>query len=643
MKAALLLIDLQHDYLDAQGLEPSAGSIVEGARELLEACRAAGIPVYHVWTSVSREGDDRRMPHWRAQQRWQCVKGTHGHATPEKLRPVDGEQIIEKAYFSAFSSGTLETLLAAEKVEILILAGVHLHACVRETAIQAYERGFQCWIARDATGSDDAVHAAISLRYLECRVARLGWGTEILRAIMGEEIPPQAKARQTETLIAHSTARARLAWRDWTGSQLADRVAAVERLAACVERDGESLAMQTARDTGKPIAFARVEAEKAAVLARSVARHWNDAADHGNGVFTRTRSLGVIGVITPWNNPLLIPLGKIVPALIFGNAVVWKPAPPASRLAERLQTLMLQAGLPADIVSVITGDHQHAAALMADPELDAVSLTGGSLAGYSAQEICARRRIPLQAELGGNNGAIVWPDADLRDAAKQIAAGAFGMAGQRCTANRRAIVHESCREEFVRLVREECVALPWGDPLLAETRVGPLVHRLARDRVAALLERSVRDMDEVFVDRLEPDLQPSSADTNFLGAWYPPSIVRCENPNHEIVQEETFGPVLVVQTARDWGHAMALLNGVRQGLSAALFSSSLRLANVFLHEARAGILKVNRSTADAEAGIPFGGWKHSGIGPPEHGACNREFHTRSQTLYLSGVPGIFIT
>jgi acyl-CoA reductase-like NAD-dependent aldehyde dehydrogenase len=125
---------------------------------------------------------------------------------------------------------------------------------------------------------------------------------------------------------------------------------------------------------------------------------------------------------------------------------------------------------------------------------------------------------------------------------------------------------------------------------------------------------------------------PPSCD-GFDDRWYPPTIACCEDPDHELVQEESFGPILVLQTAADPEQAMALLNGVRQGLVGALFSSSQELVERFLREARAGILKVGRSTADAEVDVPFGGWKGSGIGPPEHGDFDLDFYTRPQAVY----------
>ncbi|MFN7286729.1 MAG: aldehyde dehydrogenase family protein, partial [Verrucomicrobiota bacterium] len=286
-----------------------------------------------------------------------------------------------------------------------------------------------------------------------------------------------------------------------------------------------------------------------------------------------------------------------------GNAVVLKPSPLAGAVADYLADLVEPRGL----VQVVHGGAAVARQLMEDPLVDGVALTGSEQAGFAARVICAQRAIPLQAELGGNNAAIILGDADLPAAAAAVAEGAFGFSGQRCTANRRAIVLRSILPEFLRLLQSQL------------RPVGPLISQDHYQHVAAMVERSGG---VIFQGE-----QPAEPDT------YPATVILCEDPSAEIVQEETFGPVLVVQPADDFGHALQLCNGVRQGLAAALFSQCPEHQARFLEQARAGILKLNLTTADADAEAPFGGWKASGIGPPAHGRSNREFYTRTQAVY----------
>ena len=247
------------------------------------------------------------------------------------------------------------------------------------------------------------------------------------------------------------------------------------------------------------------------------------------------------------------------------------------------------------------------------------------MAGWAAQEICARRRIPLQAELGGNNAALVWTGADLERAAGQVARGAFVFAGQRCTANRRAVVSDALFDEFLEKVAAAVADLRWGDPFDPDTEVGPMVSEEARDRVAA----AVADASAQGARLLTPHGRPPPT----AGAWHPPTLVVEAPPESAIVQEETFGPVLVLQRARSFEEALELANGVRQGLVAALFSGPGPWRERFDGAARAGILKWDAATADADASAPFGGWKSSGVGPPEHGPGDVEFYSRLQAVY----------
>jgi len=278
------------------------------------------------------------------------------------------------------------------------------------------------------------------------------------------------------------------------------------------------------------------------------------------------------------------------------------------------------------LLQVLCGSDQTARQLMAAS--DAVTISGSLKAGRAAQEICATYHIPLQAELGGNNASIVWRDADLGAAAESISEGAFAFAGQRCTANRRAIVDSSIYDVFIDQLVMASRCLIWGDPADEKTQIGPLVSSASRNRVKAVIDRARAAAFRVItpsgkLDRARED------------AWLEPTIVCCDDPSAEIVQEETFGPVLVVQEAEDWDEAISLCNGVKQGLAAAIFTTSPKRIADFLRRAHAGILKINSSTANAAVDLPFGGWKASGIGPAEHGPANREFFTRMQSIYLA--------
>ncbi len=626
----LLLVDLQRDYLASPGLEPAPGIVIARARALLDGFRAHDLPVVHVWTTVTRE-DDHRMRHWKRDGLWRCEAGTAGHRPAPGLEPRPAEAIVHKSGFDPFAGGELDLLLRALGTERLVIAGIHLHACVRQAALGAHERERieEIWVADDAVTSDDPVHAAITRRYLERRAIRFLPAAEVLASL--SPAAPAGRRRGHEPdgapeRVRKAAAGCRSAVVSWQSVCAGERAQVLERAADLLEPQADGLAEAMAIEIGKPLRYGAMEVRRSAQMLRTIARRCvaTPETEPGTGAELRRCPLGVVAVITPWNNPVYIPLGKIAAALAHGNAVLWKPAPAAQAIAERLATTLLQAGLPAGLLGLVAGARREAQLVMSDPDVDAVTVTGSSLAGFAAQEICARRRIPLQAELGGNNAALVWADADLEHAAREIAAGAFALAGQRCTANRRVVVERTRHAELLDLLVRETAALQWGDPRDPATHVGPLLGFEQRDRLAEILARAGR-----------PSIVPHgrSAVEGMEAPWYPPTIVCCDEPAHELVQRETFGPVLVVQRAADWADAIALLNGVEQGLAAALFSRSPALAARFLEEADAGILKLNRSTADAEVDVPFGGWKSSGIGPPEHGDFDRDFYTRPQTVY----------
>lgn len=642
MTAALLLIDLQEDFLGASGLAPARGEVVARAAWLLEQARTARVPVVHVRTTVHRDAEpDQRMSHWRRDGVWCCVAGTPGHEAPAVLRPAPGEHVVHKTHFSAFADGTLAAWLLARGIDEVWIAGVHTHACVRASALDADRLGFAVKIASDAVASDQPLHADETRRYLTRRSAAFVPSASLL-AGHGDTGPEDADEDRAvlERAAAAAAESARDARPAWRSRDVSARLGIADRIAEYVAREREPLARRMAVEIGKPIADARLEVDFALALIRAARERAaallasEDPRPGASGV-ERRRPLGTVAVVTPWNVPLAIPLGKIVPALLYGNTVVWKPAPAGSGVADVVLRLLHEAGVPMHAVSLLCGDHATAEALLSHPAIDAVSITGSSAVGTCAQAICAARRIPLQAELGGNNAAIVWSDCDLDDAAAKIAAGAFGSAGQRCTANRRAVVDARVKDDFVARLVAATDALVWGDPLDPATRIGPLVSRAACERVAGVVERALASGARVLA---APSHAARAVELAAAGAYLPPRIVLCDDSRAEIVQEETFGPVLVVQTASSFDQALGLLNGVAQGLVAALFSDSAEHRARFLDEAHAGILKIGSATAGVGAGTPFGGWKASGVGPAEHGSGDPEFYTRPQAVYVEDAP-----
>ena len=624
MRPLLILVDLQQDYLNCSDLEPHAGLVVQEATKLLVWCRERGMPIVHVWTTVSSTPDNR-MPHWKQANIWQCVEGTPGHQPPAPLLPIEGESVIHKTGLAAFTPKDVGDFAQRLGADGAIVAGVKTHACVRQLALDAWHAGLTVWIASDAIASDEPLHAVTTRRYLEARGVKLLSSAEIIAGL------DNGTARKLDLTRPMAAAVNACRGYEVTNRARADLICGLIEI---LTPEVEHFAALMANEISKPIRFGRTEGQQSLEMLQNIvsrAERQDLSTEEHDDYIVRRRPHGVVAIITPWNNPVYIALGKIVPAILYGNAVVWKPAPEAKMVSRHLFQCFVKANWPDGLVQLLEGGQREAQALMNERSIAAVTITGSSAAGDSAYEACARRRIPLQAELGGNNASIVWFDADLQEAARKIAAGAFEMAGQRCTANRRVIVPEPCLDEFVGLLVRATMSLKWGDPLDGDTDIGPLVSVSHRDRVAWTVDRALGSGGR----KLLPLGEQLAMVEEHAGKVYPPTILFSHDAASEIVQEETFGPVLVVQPVEAWEDAIRLCNGVRQGLAAAVFTASRDRVRDFLQRARAGILKVNEATAGATVDAPFGGWKASGVGPPEHGAFDLEFFTRPQTVYCN--------
>jgi acyl-CoA reductase-like NAD-dependent aldehyde dehydrogenase/nicotinamidase-related amidase len=669
MNPALLLIDLQHDFFARPGFEPPVKELIAKAQYLLNGCRRLGIPVLHAQTLVRPDGENR-MPHWKRNGILECVAGTKGAAPPVTLMPQQHEPIIEKQFFSAFAGGTLETTLKDLGSDTLIIAGVYIHGCVRSTILDAYERGFTVWVAQDAIGSTESLHAEISRDYLACRAAVFSSAETIL-----EKLEQSAKVSRPAGIQVHPVGYLSGEWMEASGNKLVEQrnpskwdevlglipLASPEQVAsaaAAASRAGQSwrqvfrdsrqelltawaealassevdLAQMMAVEVGKPISSGRQEVRFAIKLLRETAsvvkEDETSTAEGLSGIQTRRCPLGVVGIITPWNNPVGIPVGKLGPAIAHGNSVVWKPALQAPGTTELVLETLIEAGLPHGVVTVISGGVETAKEVIRRPEVQAVSFTGSCAAGRQVAELCARFPKPLQAELGGNNAAIIMPDVDLPRVAEELATAAFGYAGQRCTATRRFIVHQEIRKPFIEALLASVSSLKIGDPQAPETQVGPVI---SREKLNSLVEL-VKEVKGQHAQVLHGGTTLPEGDS---GCWFMPTVIDAPTPDLSVVQEESFGPIAVIQTATDLDDAITLLNGVPQGLVASLYSDESEYQTRFLSSAEAGVLKVNQATAGVDPGAPFGGWKSSGVGPPEHGPGDLEFYTRMQAVYGS--------
>lgn len=423
---------------------------------------------------------------------------------------------------------------------------------------------------------------------------------------------------------------ARTAQREWWSVGPQHRSAALSRLADQLEAEFEEFVDLMIREVGKP----RVEAEGEMTRAVSIARYYaqqvfslsgrRHPTPSGSVLWEDRRPHGVVGLVTPWNFPVAIPLWKTLPALAAGNAVIVKPAPDATACALRLGSLADRT-LPPGVLSFVPGLGDTAQAMTA--AVDAVSFTGSEEVGRLVVTDAAHRLVPVQAEMGGQNAAIVLADAAVESTATMIAQAGAAFAGQKCTATRRVIVcgGEARYREVREAVAAAFDALIAADPDDPGTLVGPLISAMSRTR-----------FEEARAIAVAEGRQLTSRETQVApGFGVPPTVVEGLEASHRLVQEELFGPLVTVHRAASVQEAVARANGVRFGLAASVHGADVSELMSAAQGLQAGMIKLNAPTTGVDFWAPFGGVGASGFGPREQGVEALEFFSKSHTVTLN--------
>ncbi|MEE4295179.1 MAG: aldehyde dehydrogenase family protein [Wenzhouxiangella sp.] len=346
----------------------------------------------------------------------------------------------------------------------------------------------------------------------------------------------------------------------------------------------------------------------------------------GHRMYEQWHPLGVVGVVTAFNFPVAVWAWNALLSAICGNATIWKPSPKGALCCAAVQNIVNEALADTDYPPIFTSfmepGHELAGRFIDDERVDLMSFTGSSQVGRMVGERVAARFGKSLLELGGNNAIILDPSADLKLAIPAIVFGAVGTAGQRCTTTRRLIVHESIEQEVCESLVKAYKQVRIGDPLASDTLMGPLTDEAAVQRFEQAVQVAQEQGGEVLAGGLRIDRE---------GFFVEPTIIRAEN-DWEIVQEETFAPILYVISYKTLEEAMAIHNNVRQGLSSAIFTNDLRSAEFFLSHVGSdcGIANVNIGTSGAEIGGAFGGEKETG-GGRESGSDAWQAYMRRQT------------
>ena len=441
---------------------------------------------------------------------------------------------------------------------------------------------------------------------------------------------------QAEDVEAAVTAAAR-AFPGWAATPAPLRGRVLLRAAQELERRLEEVADLLSHEEGKTIGEARGEVTRAV----RILEYFGAEGSRLSGdvlpserervfMYTIRRPIGVVALITPWNFPIAIPTWKLAPALVSGNAVVFKPASQAPLTGVKLVEILQAAGLPKGVLNLVTGSGSRVGnPLVAHPLVRAISFTGSDVTGRGIAEVAARRLARVQLEMGGKNPTLVLADADLDNAVECTLNAAFYSTGQRCTATSRAIVEKSVAGAFLERLVERTKALRIGDPRDPATQIGPAIDAGALDTTLRYLDVGKAEGGKLVYggERLK---EGALAHGHFVR----PAIMTGIAPKARLAQEEVFGPLLAVMEVDDFDAAVRVANEVRFGLSASICTKNLSRALEYVERAEAGLVMVNLPSAGIEYQIPFGGVKDSSAGPREQGPAAVQFYTETKTVYM---------
>lgn len=444
-------------------------------------------------------------------------------------------------------------------------------------------------------------------------------------------------AQSTKEDVNQAVAAAKRAQKEWRNVPAPERADVLYKVAFLLKERKEELAQILTKEMGKVIAEARGEVQEAIDMAYYMAGEGRRL--FGDTVPSELRNkfamsirvpVGVAGLITPWNFPIAIAAWKSLPALVSGNAVVWKPASETPILAGEFVKIYEEAGLPKGLVNLVHGSGSVVGNAMVDhPDIDLISFTGSNEVGKTINARAGGMLKRTSLEMGGKNAVTVLEDADLDLAVDGIVWSAFGTSGQRCTACSRIIVHEAVKEELEKKLLEKIATLQLGDGLDESIDVGPVINRSSLEKIDEYVQIGKKEGAKLLCGG-----EVITKDGLDKGNFYAPTLFTDVQSDMRIAQEEIFGPVASIIAVKSLEEAIEVNNSVEFGLSSSIFTANVNRAFQAMRDLDTGIVYINAGTTGAEIHLPFGGTKGTGNGHRDSGVASLDVYTEWKSVYV---------
>ncbi|MFW5689282.1 MAG: aldehyde dehydrogenase family protein [Spirochaetota bacterium] len=442
------------------------------------------------------------------------------------------------------------------------------------------------------------------------------------------------RGNKEETVLAIQAAHD--AAPDWARTPPSTRASILMKFASLLEEHTDEVAEILTREEGKILSEAKGEVGRAVAETRFMAGEvfrtggqGYPSEKPGGEVIRRRVPIGPVGIITPWNFPVVSPVRKISPALAYGDTVVFKPATLTPWTALRLTELYEEAGVPAGVLNTVCGSGREVGdTIVSSPLIRGITFTGSTGVGRAILAKSADTLTKVQLEMGGKNAALVFDADDLDIAAKEIVAAAYSSSGQRCTAISRVVVSDAEHDELVRKMKELAGAIRVGYGMDDSVQMGPLVSQEQIETSERYVKQAVADGATVVCggERIESDKD---------GFYYAPTIVDDVKRDTALAREEVFGPVLAVLRASSFEEGVAICNDTPYGLAGCVFTRYLARAREFADQVVTGMVHINHGTA-SQPHVPFGGAKESGFGSFSIGPSAQDFYLGDKIVYYAG-------